>query len=250
MTFKLDRPVVWLLVACVICVYAQPAASAEEASPIRVACLGDSITAGARVDAKVESYPARLQKILGDHFEVRNFGIGGATLIKTGRPNIWRNLDAVKKFEPHIAIISLGTNDTVGGSRKNWEQIARFDSDYSELIEALVELPSKPRIVLCTPTAMVLKTPGLSEQRLANLTERKPRLQELCERVRKLAEKHADRNVSLLDLNTVLQGRPELLSKGDGVHPNAEGYLAIAQVVADHIRPRKKTAERRALSRG
>ena len=90
MTYKLDRPVYWLLVACVICGLAQAAALAEEASPIRVACLGDSITAGARVDAKSESYPARLQKVLGEHFEVRNFGIGGATLIKTGRPNIWQ----------------------------------------------------------------------------------------------------------------------------------------------------------------
>lgn len=240
MTFKLDRPIHWLLVGCAICVFAQPAALAEEASPIRAACLGDSITAGARVDAKSESYPARLQKILGDNFEVRNFGIGGATLIKTGRPNIWRNLDAVKKFEPHIAIISLGTNDTVGGSRMNWEQIERFDSDYSDLIKTLAELPSKPRIVLCTPTAMVLKTPGLSEERLANLTERKPRLQELCKRIRKLAKKHADQKVSLLELNAVLQDRPELLSKGDGVHPNAEGYLAIAQAVAEHIRPQKK----------
>ncbi len=192
------------------------------------------------MDAESESYPARLQKILGENFEVSNFGIGGATLIKTGQPNIWRNLDAIKKFEPHIAIISLGTNDTVGGSRKNWEQIERFEDDYSELIKTLAELPSKPRIVLCTPTAMVLNTPGLSEGRLANLTERKPRLQELCERIYKLAEKHADQKVSLLELNAVLQDRPELLSEGDGVHPNAEGYLAIAQAVAEHIRPQNK----------
>jgi len=240
MMFKLERPVFWLLATFVICVIAEKVTLAEDTPTIRVACLGDSITAGARVDAKTESYPARLQELLGGNCEVRNFGIGGATLIKTGRPNIWRNLDAVKKFEPHIAIISLGTNDTVGGSRKNWEQIERFDSDYSELIKALAELPTKPRIVLCTPTAMVLKTSGLSEQRLANLTERKPRLQELCNRVRKLAEKHADQKVSLLELNAVLQDRPELVSKGDGVHPNAEGYLAIAKSIAEHIRPPNK----------
>ena len=102
-----------------------------------MACLGDSITAGARVDAKTQSYPARLQELLGDDYEVRNFGIGGATLIKTGRPNVWRDLEAVQKFQPHIAIISLGTNDTVGGRRKNWEQIERFDDDFTEFIGAL-----------------------------------------------------------------------------------------------------------------
>ena len=205
--------------------------SIADAEPIRVACLGDSITAGARVDARTQSYPARLQELLGDNFEVRNFGIGGATLIKTGRPNIWRNLDAVRKFQPHIAIISLGTNDTVGGRRKNWEQIERFDDDFTELIGALADLPTKPHIVVCTPTAMVLKTPGLSEERLADLTERKTRLQELCTRIRKLATNHADQNVSLLELNAVLQDHPELLTKSDGVHPNAEGYLAIAKAV-------------------
>ena len=240
MIFKFDPPVYWLLAAFVICVIVQTAALAEETSPIRVACLGDSITAGARVDAKSESYPARLQEILGDNFDVRNFGIGGATLIKTGRPNIWSNLDAVKHFEPHIAIISLGTNDTVGGGRKNWEQIERFDNDYSELIKTLADLPSKPRIVLCTPTPMVLNTPGLSEKRVANLSERKPRLQELRKRVRKLATMSTDQDVSLLELNAVLQDRPKLLSEGDGVHPNAEGYLTIAKAVASHIRPQNK----------
>ena len=46
---------------------------------------------------------------------------------------------------------------------QEWEQIERFDDDYSEFIKTLAELPTKPRIVLCTPTAMVLKTPELSE---------------------------------------------------------------------------------------
>ncbi len=61
-------------------------------------------------------------------------------------------------------------------------------------------------------------------------------MQELCARVRKLAAKHADQNVSLLELNPVLQDHPELLTREDGVHPNAEGYLALAKVVAGHIR--------------
>lgn len=236
----LARTLLLFLMTCILFPISNVATIAEETAITRVACLGDSITAGARVDAKLESYPAQLQGLLGNNFEVRNFGLGGATLIKTGQPNIWQNLDAVKKFEPHIAIISLGTNDTVGGNRKNWEHINRFERDYSELVASLAELPTKPRIVLCTPTAMVLNTPGFSKERLLNLTERKPRLQELCERIRKLAKKHEHQNVSLLELNSVLQHRPELLSKGDGVHPNAEGYLAIAKTVAKHIRPKKK----------
>lgn len=224
---------------CAICLTAV-AVELSIAEPIRVACLGDSITSGARVDGKTKSYPARLQDILGDKFDVRNFGIGGATLIKTGRPNIWRNLESVVAFQPHIVMISLGTNDTVAGRRKNWEQIDRFESDYAELIHSLAALPTKPRIVVCTPTAMVLETPELSDKRLADLIERKTRLQDLCVRIRELAKSHADQNVSLLELNAVLAGRADLLTRRDGVHPNEEGYLAIAKAVAQHIHPKAK----------
>ncbi|MAG93137.1 MAG: sialate O-acetylesterase [Planctomycetaceae bacterium] len=174
-------------VSCLLVFSLCAAAIARLPAPIRVACLGDSITAGARVDARTESYPARLQQLLGDQYDVKNFGLGSATLIKTGRPNVWQKLEVVKEFQPDVAIISLGTNDTVAGKRKNWERIERFEDDFTTLISALAELPTQPRIVLCTPTAMVLETKGLSANRLANLTERKPRLQELCKRIRKLA---------------------------------------------------------------
>jgi arylsulfatase A-like enzyme/lysophospholipase L1-like esterase len=202
----------------------------------RVACLGDSITAGARVEAETQSYPARLQELLGDEFSVRNFGLGSATLIRTGRPNVWQKLDVVRTFNPHVVVIALGTNDTVSGRRRNWEQIERFDDDYAALIDSLSSLPTKPRIVLCTPTPMVLTTPGLSADRLANLQERQPRLQNLCQRIRRLARDNVDQNVSLLDLNPLLQGSPELLTEQDGVHPNADGYLEVARAVAAHIR--------------
>lgn len=210
--------------------------SAAGTEPIRIACLGDSITAGARVEAATESYPVRLQELLGERFQVRNFGTGGATLLKSGRPNVWRNLDAVRKFVPHVVVISLGTNDTVGGQRKNWEKINHFDEDYRALINSLSTLPSKPRIVLCTPTAMVLTTPGLSQQRLSDLTVRKTRLEQLCGQIRRLAAENSEKNVTLLDLDAVLRGRPQLLTETDGVHPNANGYLEIARAVDKHVR--------------
>src|SRR5882672_7122818 len=48
---------------------------------IRVACVGDSITYGAGVESReLNNYPAVLGKFLGSRFEVRNFGVSGATL--------------------------------------------------------------------------------------------------------------------------------------------------------------------------
>ncbi len=192
------------------------------------------------MEAVTESYPAQLQRMLGSGFRVANFGLGSATLLKSGRPNVWQKLEAAKSFQPQVAVISLGTNDTVGGRRKNWEKIDRFEADYQDLIDQLAALPTRPRILVCTPTAMVLSTPGLSADRMANLEERRPRLQELCRRIRGIAERNREKNVGLLELNAVLRERPDLVTEKDGVHPNRAGYAAVARAVANAIRPAKE----------
>ena len=210
--------------------------AADNDGRIRVACLGDSITAGARVKRDTESYPAVLGKLLGAGFDVRNFGVGSATLLKTGRPNVWQVLDRVKAFRPQVVIISLGTNDTCGGRRANWERIGAFDADCQALIDALAALDTGPRTLLCTPTAMVLETPGLSARRVADLKTRKPRLQQLCTQIRAVARANGKRNVGLVELNRVLAGKPKLVTEKDGVHPNIAGYRALAEALAPHVR--------------
>ena len=43
---------------------------------IKVACIGDSITSGfTLLNPCRDSYPSLLQKMLGDGYEVRNFGV-------------------------------------------------------------------------------------------------------------------------------------------------------------------------------
>lgn len=52
---------------------------------IRVACVGDSITYGSGIKVRSgDSYPAQLATMLGDKWQVRNFGVGGATMLKSG----------------------------------------------------------------------------------------------------------------------------------------------------------------------
>ena len=52
---------------------------------IKVSCVGNSITYGMRLDNREEeSYPAQLQRMLGDRYEVGNFGKSGATLLRNG----------------------------------------------------------------------------------------------------------------------------------------------------------------------
>jgi lysophospholipase L1-like esterase len=200
---------------------------------IKVACVGDSITYGARLDDPGKhSYPAQLQELLGEKYAVENFGVSSLTLLRKGIPSVWNELPKIKQSNPDIVIISLGTNDTCGfgscGDRKCWEYKDEFVSDYIDLIDELSALPSNPQIFIAAPTPMVLETPGLESERIAGMEVRKPRLQELIVMIKKVA---AEKKVHFIDLNKPLDHRPELFTASDGVHPNKEGYRAIAVLV-------------------
>lgn len=204
---------------------------------IKVACVGDSITYGARLDDRDKhSYPAQLQVLLGKNYSVENFGVGGCTLIRKGQPTVWNELPKIKEANPDIIIISLGTNDTCGmgtcGDRKCWEYKDEYESDYRDLIDELSALPSNPQIFIAAPTPMVLETPGLNSERVAGLSVRKPRLQELIGMIKRVAK---EKNVSFIDLNEPLDHRPELFTESDGVHPNKDGYRAIAELVGKKL---------------
>src|SRR6056297_1277082 len=79
----------------------------QETDSLKIACIGDSITFGARVShPSVDSYPAELQKLFEKKtVNVKNFGIGGATMIKFGTPNVWQVLEDVQSYQPEIVII-------------------------------------------------------------------------------------------------------------------------------------------------
>ena len=70
---------------------------AEYQETIRVACVGDSITYGAGIkNRERDNYPTVLGRLLGKKFQVRNFGVNGATLLKNGDKPYWKQ----KAFTP------------------------------------------------------------------------------------------------------------------------------------------------------
>ena len=214
---------------------------AEDTAPKEVVCIGDSITRGAGIkNPRADTYPARLQKLLGEGYRVTNYGLNSATLTRKGRPNLWGHLKIIQEKDPDIVVISLGTNDTCGGKRGCWDHKADFPGDYRDFLDIVLAYPSKPRVWICAPPPMVIDAPGLSEERKRGLEERQPRLQELIAIIRKLAR---EKKVGFIDLNTPLADRQDCFNPKDGVHPNEKGCEAIAELV--HAELKKAVAEAR-----
>jgi lysophospholipase L1-like esterase len=234
--FKAAGKIIRHLVVIYLCVFTFNQSSAQ-AGKTRIACIGNSITAGARVlNPELYSYPAVLSEMLHEkgyaNYEVKNFGIGGATMIRFGTPNLWRLLDSLKLFSPDVVIIKVGTNETVSAPRYNWEHIGDFEKDYSEYIDAIRRINPNCRFIICSPLDMVIQTDGLSPERIKDLSLRRPRIWELRKRVKNIAKKEG---AYYLDLTKPFKGKAGLMTTSDGVHPNKDGYYYLATLVFDFM---------------
>jgi len=182
--------------------------------PVKIACLGDSITQGVGThDPATESYPAQLQTLLGTKYVVTNFGVGGRTLLRKQDPfDIGRAL----RSKPDVVVIMLGTNDS---RQQTLDQHgADFIGDYDHIIEQFKALETHPKIWICAPVPMFPGQWKLSEELLSSKVI--PAIQQVAK----------DENVPIIDLHT-----PFLNEKSnfpDTVHPNPKAAHHIAECVA------------------
>ncbi len=210
-----------------------PAAAQERPAggdgPVRVACVGDSITFGSGVeDREKNAYPAVLGRLLGEGYEVRNFGVGGATAQKRGDKPYW-TLDAYKdvsEFDPQVVVIKLGTNDT---KPQNWHGAEWYEADLQAMVTHFQELPQKPRVFLCTPAPVHKDAFGIRETVVRD---------EVVPAVRKVSEQS---ETPVIDLYAALKDAGDAFP--DGVHPNAAGAKMIAEAVAKALRKRPEEVE-------
>jgi len=192
---------------------------------IKVACIGNSVTYGyGHENPDSTSYPSQLAIMLGDDFEVGNFGKSGATLLRKGhRPyNEQEEYQKALVFVPDIAIIHLGLNDT---DPRNWKYYKReFISDYVALIEAFEKVNPDVEIYICRMTPIFHW-----HHRFKKGT--RDWYWEIQETIENIAENIAE--VTLIDLQETLYHRPDLMP--DALHPNPEGAKLIAQHVYSAI---------------
>lgn len=190
-----------------------PIVEASFKAPVRVACVGDSITQGSGA-GRGRSYPTQLQGLLGESWVVGNFGVSGRTLLKKGDHPYWNEAayQNALGFKPDVVIIMLGTNDT---KPQNWKHEAEFVADYTELVKSFQALESKPRVYVCRPCPV--PEPGNFGINEANVKVEIQRLDTLA----------AEMKLGVIDMHAALADKPQLLP--DRVHPNAEGAGEMAK---------------------
>lgn len=186
---------------------------ARAQSVIKVACVGNSITEGAGLD---KPYPAALQELLGEEYEVRNYGVSGRTLLKRGDFPYWNEAmyQEALAWNPDIVIIKLGTNDT---KPQNWQNKKDFVKNYKDLVKSFKKLPSEPQVYICYPIPVFEDKWGINEAVLK---------EEVLPAIEKVARKTG---VKTIDLYTPFMGKEELTY--DGIHPNDEGAALLASEI-------------------
>ena len=210
--------VIALLVFCLLWAGNSGAQTSEK---IKVACIGNSITAGAKLKDKLkDAYPAQLGRMLGDKYDVQNFGVSGRTLLSKGNMPYVKTGAYIRaqEFNPDIVIIKLGTNDS---KPYNWEFGSEFKGDYVKLIESFRKLDSQPEIYLCLAVPVAKSGLTINAEIVAN--EINPLIAEIAR----------EQHLKLIDLYTPFLGKGDLFP--DYIHPNAEGAGILAQVVYKHL---------------
>lgn len=190
-------------------------------SQIKIAFLGNSITQGPGRD-NPGSYPLQVGALLGDDYEVKNFGVSGRTLLRKGDFPIWNEpqFQEAKDFAPDVLVIKLGTNDS---KPQNWAHKADFVKDYLDLIaEFRAVMPSDGKVYIVIPVPVTRENFGINPVIMDN--EQRLMLFEIIQKS----------GAEVIDLYTPLKDKAELLP--DGVHPNAEGLTIMAEVIARRIR--------------
>lgn len=187
---------------------------------IKVACVGNSVTYGAGIENReVNSYPAQLQHMLGDGYEVRNFGKNGATLLNKGhRP--YRDQEeytAALGFAADRVIIHLGLNDT---DPRNWPNYRDyFVSDYLSLIESFRKANPDCKIWICRMSPIAHRHPRFKSGTRDWYWQEQATIEEIA----------CLANTGLIDLQAALYNRPDLLP--DALHPTAEGAGILAKTI-------------------
>ena len=190
----------------------------------RVACIGDSITWGMKLENRErDSYPSQLQVLLGDGYEVRNFGKNGATLLRKGhRPYMEQEeFRSAMEFPADYVVIHLGVNDT---DPRDWPDYSEeFVGDYLKLIDSLKCVSPDAEFMVALLSPIRYDHPRFS----SGTKEWEDEIQDAIRTVAELS------GATLIDFHSPLYSYPEHIP--DAVHPDRFGAGLLAGCVYSAI---------------
>jgi acyl-CoA thioesterase-1 len=205
------------------------------ALPTRIACIGDSITAGVGASSLSKDWVSDLGTLLGPSVTVADYGVSGTTMMKQSDSSYWNtgDLPMVEAFVRNTGanataavIIMLGTNDSKDSPTgvDNWTATApmRFAADYNSMIDDLLALTPRPQVFLALSPPAFANGYAIDGTVIAN---------QVVPIIRGIA---ADRQLPIIDVHGALAGMSGLFP--DGVHPNDMGHMLIAMAMQGGLR--------------
>ena len=206
----------------------------------KIACIGDSITFGYLIPTRdTDNYPKQLGKLLGDEFEVRNFGNPGKTCgdyPSQKNRRRWLGDNAEHKngtaWQADVYICNLGINDTGA-----WWDEKLFVSGYERLIEDWFGGRKGVSLLMWTKLAPDFRGPDGKATFPGNVflpefsfpkqdngsAKNRPTAEKLLAKIAKKYKAHES------DAYTPLAAHPEFYLP-DGLHPNALGAKRLAEI--------------------
>ena len=193
---------------------------AGDEPPLRVAWIGDSISAGVGASDEASTVPHVVARRLGRPVDLDVFAISGARVedaLELQAPRL-----AAFEPPPDVVVVEIGANDvthlTGGGA---------FRRDYEAVLDAALATGAKQVLALGIPAFGT--TPRFLQPLRAIVGWRARRLDE------EVREAAAARDVVYVDIAGVTEpafgADPERHYSTDDFHPSDEGYLLWAEAV-------------------
>lgn len=176
----------------------------------RIVAFGDSLTAGLGVAAD-ETYPAELQRRLdarGLRYRVINAGVSGETTAGGLRRVPW-----VLRSKPEIVILELGANDGLRG--------LRVDETRANLETIIQQLQQSGVLVILAGMKL---PPNYGKDYLSGFERLYPELA-------------ARYHLPLIPFFLEGVAASNALNQADGIHPTAQGYRMIVEMMLERLQP-------------
>lgn len=192
-----------------------------------IVCIGDSLTEGdygikgkrGIGNVQEKGYPYFLERILD--CEARNFGKCGYTSVSYLK---FYKEGKVRLCGADCIVVMLGTNGAL-----DLDADTQGNKDYHELISLLRHDAPSAKIYLCTPPH-VTSNPEYSNCGYAEQVEKAVKW------VRAYAEREGIALIDTANAPAFTAENEHIMQPNDGLHFGEEGYKALAEFIAEHIK--------------